>query len=229
MIQHIQQQQGPTLTGKWINTRTGETVTVKTMADDMSGYGAQVMLTDGSVMPFKEFSMYYVQAGDMEYGQPVPPQVTQSDIQYDTSQLSLDRDINTVYPDDIINRDVPSELNTISVAEPYYWDKPNEQSNQNKTLYNKEHDKTLHLENIKNTKSSMVRELLLKLDPKPKIDLSSVKILNIPFMPIQTMVQYFDVTPADIADAIYDLCFSPGNIKELISDYVKNSLLDIKQ
>ena len=48
-------------TGTWINTKTGETITIKTMVNDMSGNGSQLMLTDGRLISFTEFSNNYIQ------------------------------------------------------------------------------------------------------------------------------------------------------------------------
>ena len=65
MTDNIQQ---PSLepTGKWTDMRTGDTVTVKTMVNDSSAGGAQIMFTDGTVIPFKEFSVYYIQQEDYD-------------------------------------------------------------------------------------------------------------------------------------------------------------------
>lgn len=66
MIQQQNNPAGPTPTGQWTDMRTGEVVTVKTMVDDMTGAGAQIMFSDNRVIPFKEFSMYYIQEDDIE-------------------------------------------------------------------------------------------------------------------------------------------------------------------
>lgn len=56
----------PGPTGKWVDTRTGNIRTVKTLVDDMSGSGAVIMFTDGDVIPFREFSIYYIQESDAD-------------------------------------------------------------------------------------------------------------------------------------------------------------------
>lgn len=78
---------GPTPTGQWTDMRNGEVVTVKTMVDDMTGGGAQIMFSDGRVIPFKEFSIYYIQEDDI--GQSGAP----ADNQSQKEQVSLNKDL----------------------------------------------------------------------------------------------------------------------------------------
>lgn len=83
---------GPAPTGQWTDMRSGEAVTVKTMVDDMTGSGAQIMFSDNRVIPFKEFSMYYIQEdgiGQSGQGADTPAQKEQSYLNKDLLMSGL--------------------------------------------------------------------------------------------------------------------------------------------
>lgn len=169
---------GPNPTGKWTDMRTGDVVTVKTMVDDMTGGGAQIMFTDGRVISFKEFSEYYIQSDDLDDIR-VPQSNTNTE-----SKVQLNRDL--------LMAGLCSEKKEIET-------------------------------NNKGVQTAL--DFFKKLDPKPEIDISTLKIKNIPFAPVQMMTQYFDVSSNDIANALYEMCFNKEAAKEFIKEYVEKLIM----
>lgn len=193
MIQQQNVPAGPNPSGKWIDTRTGAIYSVKTMVDDMTGNGAQVMFTNGDVIPFKEFSTYYIQSDDEIDN----IENIYNDISIDTKPVQYDREklLSGMHPRPELKLD---DHNT--------YNKPDNINNEN---------------NI-NNKTNIAAELISKLSSQPKIDWSSIQIINLPEAPIQTLIQYFNISPEDIATAIVDTCFNKENIKNTIIKYINN-------
>lgn len=193
----IQQQNGiagPNPSGKWIDVRTGTVYSVKTMVDDMTGNGAQVMFTNGDVISFKEFSNYYIQSDDEIDN---IENIYNDGIITDNKSAKYDREklLYGMHPRPELKLD---DHNTC--------DKPNNINNES---------------NI-NNKTNIAAELINKLSQQPQIDWSSIKLINLPETPIQILIQYFNISPEDIATAIVDTCFTKENIKNIIIKYINN-------
>lgn len=198
------QQSGPNPTGQWINTHTGETKTVKTMVDDMTGNGAQIMFTDGDVIPFKDFSLYYIQSDNNDITcQPV-------EINKASEQPKLNENI-------LFRGLTPTVESAISEIEA-------------KTIYNKsiETQNHLNLDNIQNNsvhiskERQMVIDLFNNLETKPIISDFNITISDLPIQPIKVLITYFNVSTDDIVDVIYEKYFNKDKLKNQIKKTIGN-------
>ena len=184
MIKRQNDASGPTPSGKWTDMRTGETVAVKTMVDDMTGDGAQIMFSDNRVIPFKEFSMYYIQEEDI--GQ----NGAEADSQKQKEQSSLNKDL------------LMSGLT------------PPEQAAPAKRRLN------LPPEPSESKERQMVIDLLKKSKIKPSAVLDGLTLAGIE--PVKILIDYFDITVDDIADALVSEYINKDAIKEKVKEILMN-------
>lgn len=172
---------GPTPTGQWTDMRTGEVVTIKTMVDDMTGGGAQIMFSDNRVIPFKEFSMYYIQEDNIE-------QTQNTTIVKTDNQTTLNKELL---------------MSGLATHEPVITTRP-----------------PLNVTVTKNKERQMVIDLLEKSKIKPTAILDNLTLDGIE--PIKMLIEYFDVTVDDIADAIVDKYIDKNAIKDKIKEILIN-------
>ena len=171
---------GPTPTGQWTDMRTGEVVTVKTMVDDMTGGGAQIMFYDNRVIPFKEFSMYYIQEDGIGGRDAEVNETAQKE------HASLNKDLL---------------MSGLQTSEPVITPRP---------------PLNLQTENPKSKEKQMVTDLLKKSKIKPAAVLDGLTLDGIE--PVKMLIDYFDITVDDIADAIVDEYINKDTIKEKVKE-----------
>lgn len=209
-------------TGTWVNTKTGETITIKTMVNDMSGDGSQLMLTDGRLMSFSEFSNDYVQMEEDSTNQ-------QNDMTLDTAtynaqtktpQLNID-----LLTSGLGNNNNSNKLE--SYDSPY--ETPNiEHDEKTDMLYENNINLNSNSLNGYTKQQNIVKEFLDNLKKQPTINFKSVYIDNMPTEPISTFVKYLGVTKEDIVDVLYNELFKDYEIKSILNDYVTGILNDDK-
>lgn len=220
-------------TGTWINMKTGETITVKTMVNDMSGNGSQLMLTDGRLMSFAEFSNNYVQmeedstnpSNDISNNidninntssSNTPPKLN---IDLLTSGLGQDSNIINNTFDSSLNNDV-EEIETTPKTKRINLDNAiNNISNNNNISINNSCSVYTKQQNI-------VKEFLNNLEKQPTINFKSIYIENMPTEPISTFVKYLGVTKEDIVDVLYKELCKEDVIKSILTNYINNILED---
>lgn len=208
-------------TGTWINMKTGETITVKTMVNDMSGNGSQLMLTDGRLMSFEEFSNNYVQMEEDQVNQ--QNDITLNDIQTETPHLNID--LLTSGLGQYSNSDNKLE----SFDSPY--ETPFVNDGEIGTLTNQSRrinlDNNSHSLNGYSKQQNIVKEFLDNLEKKPIINFKSIYIDNMPTEPISTFVKYLGVTKEDIVDVLYKELCNEYIIKNILTNYI-NDILENK-
>lgn len=221
-------------TGTWINMKTGETITVKTMVNDMSCNGSQLMLTDGRLMSFAEFSNNYVQ---MEEDSTNPQ--TDNDIYNTTSNITEAPHLNI----DLLTSGLGEDNNNIGIKL-----NATDSSLDNITIDKNEVQavpKRINLDNqissFNNTSSNtytkqqnIVKEFLNNLEKQPTINFKSIYIENMPTEPISTFVKYLGVTKEDIVDVLYKELCNESTIKNILTNYINdilesNTEMDIMQ
>ena len=204
MTDNIQQ---PSLepTGKWTDMRTGDTVTVKTMVNDSSAGGAQIMFTDGTVIPFNEFSVYYIQQED--YDTPADTPAHPLNISLLTAgmgnregQIAEADTAGTINDDNSIN---DNSINENSI---------NENSiNENYIIGN-------------NNKKQLVSALIDNLKEHPRITIKDAIIENIPYGAISSLVKYFNISDDDVSDAIIGKFVTVNDVTNAIKDIIRNNI-----
>lgn len=224
-------------TGTWINMKTGETITVKTMVNDMSGNGSQLMLTDGRLMSFAEFSNNYVQ---MEEDSTNPS----NDISNNIDNINNTTSSNTPKLNiDLLTSGLGQDNNNItnnkleSFDSPYETPFVNIEGNENSTTPKPKRinlDNTISNNNISINNScsvytkqqNIVKEFLNNLEKQPTINFKSIYIENMPTEPISTFVKYLGVTKEDIVDVLYKELCKEDVIKSILTNYINNILED---
>lgn len=220
-------------TGTWVNTKTGETITIKTMVNDMSGDGSQLMLTDGRLMSFAEFSNDYVQ---MEEDSTNPQNDMILDTTSKTPQLNID--LLTSGLGNNNNNNKNNNKNNINSNKLESYDSPYETPFDNMDeIDTRITQKRINLDKINLNSNSLngytkqqniVKEFLDNLKKQPTINFKSVYIDNMPTEPISTFVKYLGVTKEDIVDVLYNELFKDYEIKSILNDYVTGILNDDK-
>ena len=213
-------------TGTWVNTKTGETITIKTMVNDMSGDGSQLMLTDGRLMSFAEFSNDYVQMEEDSTNQ-------QNDITFDTPtyntqtktpQLNID-----LLTSGLGNNNNKNNINNKLESYDSPYETPNiEHDETTDMLYENNINLNSNSLNGYTKQQNIVKEFLDNLKKQPTINFKSVYIDNMPTEPISTFVKYLGVTKEDIVDVLYNELFKDYEIKSILNDYVTGILNDDK-
>ena len=225
--------------GTWINMKTGETITVKTMVNDMSGNGSQLMLTDGRLMSFTEFSNNYVQMEEDPLNQ--QNDITTNNVQTETPKLNINLLTSGLGQD---NNNITNNSNNKleSFDSPYETPFVNIEGNENSTTPK---PKRINLDNAINTISNtisinnscslngyskqqnIVKEFLNNLEKEPTINFKSIYIDNMPTEPISTFVKYLGVTKEDIVDVLYKELCNEDIIKNILTNYI-NDILENK-
>ena len=175
---------GPSPAGQWTDMRSGEVVTVKTMVDDMTGSGAQIMFSDNRVIPFKEFSMYYIQEDDAARGS----QMEDTGPQKEQSYLNKDLLMSGLTPPE------PA----VTAKRPL----------------------NLSAESPESKERQMVIDLLKKSKIKPSAVLDGLTLAGIE--PVKMLIDYFDITVDDIADALVSEYINKETIKEKVKEILMN-------
>lgn len=222
-------------TGTWVNTKTGETITIKTMVNDMSGDGSQLMLTDGRLMSFAEFSNDYVQMED-DSTNPQNDMILDTatyNAQTKTPRLNID-----LLTSGLGNNNKNNNKNNINSNKLESYDSPYETPFDNMDeIDTRITQKRINLDKINLNSHSLngytkqqniVKEFLDNLKKQPTINFKSVYIDNMPTEPISTFVKYLGVTKEDIVDVLYNELFKDYEIKSILNDYVTGILNDDK-
>ena len=220
--------------GTWINMKTGETITVKTMVNDMSGNGSQLMLTDGRLMSFTEFSNNYVQMEEEPLNQ--QNDIITNNVQTETPKLNIDlltsglgqdnNNITNMYNMSETNVTINSNNKLESFDSTYETSFENENSTTPK-------QKQINLDNNSyslngySKQQNIVKEFLNNLEKKPTINFKSIYIDNMPTEPISTFVKYLGVTKEDIVDVLYKELCNEDIIKNILTNYI-NDILENK-
>lgn len=228
-------------TGTWINMKTGETITVKTMVNDMSGNGSQLMLTDGRLMSFAEFSNNYVQMEEEDSTNPsndisnnIDNNVSSNTSSNTTPKLNIDLLTSGLGQDNNITNNKLESFDS-----PYETPFVNIERNENSTTPK---PKRINLDNAINAISNnisinnscsvytkqqnIVKEFLNNLEKQPTINFKSIYIENMPTEPISTFVKYLGVTKEDIVDVLYKELCKEDVIKSILTNYINNILED---
>lgn len=213
--------------GTWINMKTGETITVKTMVNDMSGNGSQLMLTDGRLMSFTEFSNNYVQMEEDPLNQ--QNDITTNNVQTETPKLNINLLTSGLGQD---NNNITNNSNNKleSFDSPYETPFVNIEGNENSTTPK---PKRINLDNNScslngySKQQNIVKEFLNNLEKKPTINFKSIYIDNMPTEPISTFVKYLGVTKEDIVDVLYKELCNEDIIKNILTNYI-NDILENK-
>lgn len=187
---------GPTPTGNWVDVRTGDVRTVKTMVDDMSGNGATIMFTDGDVIPFSEFSMYYIQESDTDE---VGAEMTVNT----SSQPALNRDLlmRGLEPKDEEQYDIPQ-----------------------RTIKPKNERIEIAAKSEISKQKQLLIDLFNKTEEYPTIDAENILIKNIPTDALKTLHDYFDVTVDDIADILMEKCIDKSALRQSVINNITSIL-----
>ena len=220
--------------GTWINMKTGETITVKTMVNDMSGNGSQLMLTDGRLMSFTEFSNNYVQMEEEPLNQ--QNDIITNNVKTETPKLNVDlltsglgqdnNNITNMYNMSETNVTLNSNNKLESFDSTYETSFENENSTTPK-------QKQINLDNNScslngySKQQNIVKEFLNNLEKKPTINFKSIYIDNMPTEPISTFVKYLGVTKEDIVDVLYKELCNEDIIKNILTNYI-NDILENK-
>ena len=220
--------------GTWINMKTGETITVKTMVNDMSGNGSQLMLTDGRLMSFTEFSNNYVQMEEEPLNQ--QNDIITNNVKTETPKLNVDlltsglgqdnNNITNMYNMSETNVTLNSNNKLESFDSTYETPFENENSTTPK-------QKQINLDNNSyslngySKQQNIVKEFLNNLEKKPTINFKSIYIDNMPTEPISTFVKYLGVTKEDIVDVLYKELCNEDIIKNILTNYI-NDILENK-
>ena len=220
--------------GTWINMKTGETITVKTMVNDMSGNGSQLMLTDGRLMSFTEFSNNYVQMEEEPLNQ--QNDIITNNAQTETPKLNIDlltsglgqdnNNITNTYNMSETNVTINSNNKLESFDSTYETSFENENSTTPK-------QKQINLDNNScslnsySKQQNIVKEFLNNLEKKPTINFKSIYIDNMPTEPISTFVKYLGVTKEDIVYVLYKELCNEDIIKNILTNYI-NDILENK-
>lgn len=213
--------------GTWINMKTGETITVKTMVNDMSGNGSQLMLTDGRLMSFTEFSNNYVQMEEDPLNQ--QNDITTNNVQTETPKLNINLLTSGLGQD---NNNITNNSNNKleSFDSPYETPFVNIEGNENSTTPK---PKRINLDNNScslngySKQQNIVKEFLNNLEKKPTINFKSIYIDNMPTEPISTFVKYLGVTKEDIVYVLYKELCNEDIIKNILTNYI-NDILENK-
>ena len=222
--------------GTWINMKTGETITVKTMVNDMSGNGSQLMLTDGRLMSFTEFSNNYVQMEEEPLNQ--QNDIITNNVKTETPKLNVDlltsglgqdnNNITNMYNMSETNVTINSNNKLESFDSTYETSFENENSTTPKqkqiNLDNNLYSLTL---NGYSKQQNIVKEFLNNLEKKPTINFKSIYIDNMPTEPISTFVKYLGVTKEDIVYVLYKELCNEDIIKNILTNYI-NDILENK-
>lgn len=188
------QQQSLEPTGKWTDMRTGDTVTVKTMVNDSSAGGAQIMFTDGTVIPFKEFSVYYIQQED-----------------YDTPPAAPANPLNI----SLLTAGMGNPEGQIAGAETIGAINDDNSINENSIIGNNNKKQLVSalIDNLKERPRITIKDAIIENIPYAAIS-SLVKYFNISDDDVSdTIIEKF-VTVNDVTNAIKDII--RNNIKENI-------------
>ena len=202
--------------GTWINMKTGETITVKTMVNDMSGNGSQLMLTDGRLMSFTEFSNNYVQMEEEPLNQ--QNDITTNNVQTETPKLNVD----------LLTSGLGQDNNKLEIFDSTTYEIPFE--NENSTTPKQKQinlDNNSYSLNDYSKQQNIVKEFLNNLEKKPTINFKSIYIDNMPTEPISTFVKYLGVTKEDIVDVLYKELCNEDIIKNILTNYI-NDILENK-
>ena len=196
-------------TGEWINQYTGEVVKIKTMVNDMSNNGSQVLLMDGRLLSFSEFSNNYIQA-DENYINELEEHNKSND-----NNLINQNKVNNLNKDILLAGliDTKSENKTVeknSIAQDSKSD-----DNLNKKL-------NLNYNNAYSESELIIENFLDKLEKTPEIKFENFDIVNLPTEPLQTFIKYLGVSENDIVEVLYKKLFNENKIKEILKKYIHN-------
>lgn len=192
-------------TGKWTDLRSGEEKIVKSMVDDMTG-SAQIMFTDGLVIPFKEFSQFFIQAEETDDSvSALPsPQTLQSSLPSKQTSSKLNTDL-------LLSGLRNDNVNTIYNS--------NNNINNNNFINNKQPNEE-HTDGYK-----IVEKFVNSLSPKPKLNIK-LDLENIPVDVIKTMVMFLGVREDDIVDYFMEYFCNDNSFGDAIRGVVSSLVSD---
>ena len=193
------------------------------MMNDMSGNGSQLMLTDGRLMSFAEFSNDYVQ---MEEDQTNSQNDIKSNLSTETPKLNIDLLTSGLGNNNKLESfDSPYKTPFVNIEENSTTPKPKRINLDN--AINTISTNNSHSLNSYTKKQNIVKEFLDNLKKQPTINFKSVYIDNMPTEPISILVKYLGVTKEDIVDVLYKELCNEDIIKNILTNYI-NDILETK-
>lgn len=193
---------GPQITGKWFNPHSGDVINVR---DSLIDGDEMYLITDKGRMSMQEFQQYLqVDENDAIPNGPVVPQPS-ADIK---SQLAVTTtNEGALSPDlDIFVDKTIQELPKTNNEQPIF-----QQPVQSSATVN------THKEN---KSFEMIDKIFTKSNIVPKIKLI-IEDDNFPYNELAMLMEYFDVSPDDIAEYVKDKFITGDIIKDCIGSYDK--------
>lgn len=193
---------GPQITGKWFNPHSGDVINVR---DSLIDGDEMYLITDKGRMSMQKFQQYLqVDENDAIPNGPVVPQPS-ADIK---SQLAVTTtNEGALSPDlDIFVDKTIQELPKTNNEQPIF-----QQPVQSSATVN------THKEN---KSFEMIDKIFTKSNIVPKIKLI-IEDDNFPYNELAMLMEYFDVSPDDIAEYVKDKFITGDIIKDCIGSYDK--------
>ena len=198
---------GPQITGKWFNPHSGDVINVR---DSLIDGDEMYLITDKGRMSMQEFQQYLqVDENDAIPNGPVVPQPS-ADIKSQlavttTNEGALSPDLD-IFVDKTI-QEQPMVQSSITVNTPVNTTVNTPASTSANT----------HKEN---KSFEMIDKIFTKSNIVPKIKLI-IEDDNFPYNELAMLMEYFDVSPDDIAEYVKDKFITGDIIKDCIGSYDK--------
>lgn len=198
---------GPQITGKWFNPHSGDVINVR---DSLIDGDEMYLITDKGRMSMQEFQQYLqVDENDAIPNGPVVPQPS-ADIKSQlavttTNEVALSPDLD-IFVDKTI-QEQPMVQSSITVNTPVNTTVNTPASTSANT----------HKEN---KSFEMIDKIFTKSNIVPKIKLI-IEDDNFPYNELAMLMEYFDVSPDDIAEYVKDKFITGDIIKDCIGSYDK--------
>lgn len=198
---------GPQITGKWFNPHSGDVINVR---DSLIDGDEMYLITDKGRMSMQEFQQYLqVDENDAIPNGPVVPQPS-ADIKSQlavttTNEGALSPDLD-IFVDKTI-QEQPMVQSSITVNTPVNMTVNTPASTSANT----------HKEN---KSFEMIDKIFTKSNIVPKIKLI-IEDDNFPYNELAMLMEYFDVSPDDIAEYVKDKFITGDIIKDCIGSYDK--------
>ena len=198
---------GPQITGKWFNPHSGDVINVR---DSLIDGDEMYLITDKGRMSMQEFQQYLqVDENDAMPNGPVLPQPS-ADIKSQlavttTNEGALSPDLD-IFVDKTI-QEQPMVQSSITVNTPVNTTVNTPASTSANT----------HKEN---KSFEMIDKIFTKSNIVPKIKLI-IEDDNFPYNELAMLMEYFDVSPDDIAEYVKDKFITGDIIKDCIGSYDK--------
>ena len=206
---------GPQITGRWFNPHSGDVINVR---DSLIDGDEMYLITDKGRMSMQKFQQYLqVDENDAIPNGPVVPQPS-ADIKSQlavttTTEGALSPDLD-IFVDKTI-QEQPMVQSSITVNTPV-----NTSANTSANTPDNTADNTADNTHKENTSFKMIDKIFTKSNIVPKIKLI-IEDDNFPYNELAMLMEYFDVSPDDIAEYVKDKFITGDIIKDCIGSYDK--------